>query len=175
MKKLTGLLLALVIAVPVPQVYAAMIATPSPERERVLSLVQRPEVAQQLEKFGIAPEQAKERVNAMSEAESRASRQARSAAGGRGHQQPGPAAHRHRHPAGGGAGDRALGGQLHLPSAARFYAASSTGSLRSFTVRSLTGRRQTRRAYSSTLRARAASSPLPSLAWSCASSRLPSP
>ena len=69
MKKLTGLLLALVIAVPFPPVYAGMIATPSPERERVQSLVQRPEVAQQLEKFGISAEQAKERVNAMSEAE----------------------------------------------------------------------------------------------------------
>ena len=69
MKKVTGLLLALLIAVPVPQVYAGMIATPSPERERVLSLIQRPEVAQQLEKFGLSADQAKERVAAMSEAE----------------------------------------------------------------------------------------------------------
>jgi len=69
MKKLTGLLLAMVLAVPVPQVYAGMISTPSPERSRVLQLVERPEVAQQLEKLGITPEQAKERVAAMSESE----------------------------------------------------------------------------------------------------------
>ena len=69
MKKLTGLLLALVFAIPVPQVYAGMIATPSTERERVLSLVERPEVASQLEKLGLTSDQAKERVNAMSEAE----------------------------------------------------------------------------------------------------------
>ena len=69
MKKLTGLLLALVIAVPFPPAYAGMIATPSPERERVLQLVQRPEVAQQLEKLGLSADQAKERVKAMSEAE----------------------------------------------------------------------------------------------------------
>ena len=70
MKKLTGLLLALVLAVPYPPaVYAAMIPTPSTERERVLSLVSRPEVAQQLEKYGLTAEQAKQRVGAMSEAE----------------------------------------------------------------------------------------------------------
>jgi hypothetical protein len=68
MKKLTGLLLALLIALP-PQVFAGMIATPSPERERVMSLLQRPEVAQQLEKFGLSADQAKDRVAAMSEAE----------------------------------------------------------------------------------------------------------
>jgi hypothetical protein len=69
MKKLSGLLLALVLAIPFPPVYAGMISTPSPERERVLQLVQRPEVAQQLEKFGVSADQAKERVKAMSEAE----------------------------------------------------------------------------------------------------------
>jgi hypothetical protein len=69
MKKLTGLLLALVLAIPFPSVYAGMIATPSPERARVLSLVERPEVAKELEKFGLTADQAKQRVNAMSEAE----------------------------------------------------------------------------------------------------------
>ncbi len=69
MKKLSGLLLALVLAIPVPPVFAGMISTPSPERARVLSLVERPEVAAQLEKLGLTADQARERVNAMSEAE----------------------------------------------------------------------------------------------------------
>jgi len=45
MKKLSGLLLALVLAIPFPPVHAGMIATPSAERARVQSLVERPEVA----------------------------------------------------------------------------------------------------------------------------------
>src|SRR3954451_21657186 len=68
MKKLTGLLLALVLAIPVPQVYAGMIGTASTERQRVLSVVERPRVASQLEKFGLSSDQAKDRVNALSEA-----------------------------------------------------------------------------------------------------------
>ena len=67
MKKALVALVALLLAV--PQSYAGMIATPSPERERVLSIVERPEVARQLEKFGILPVQARDRVAAMSEAE----------------------------------------------------------------------------------------------------------
>jgi len=54
-----------------PQVQAGMIATekalPS-DRARLNTLIERPEVAQQLEKMGISAEQAKERVAAMSEA-----------------------------------------------------------------------------------------------------------
>ncbi|HXJ10066.1 MAG TPA: PA2779 family protein [Burkholderiales bacterium] len=69
MKKLSGLLLALVLATPFPPVYAGMISTPSPERARVQSLIERPEVAAELQKFGLTADQAKERVNAMSEAE----------------------------------------------------------------------------------------------------------
>jgi hypothetical protein len=69
MRKLCGLLLALVLAVPVPPVWAGLIPTPSPERERVNAVLERPEVAQALEKFGIPAEQAKARVAAMSEAE----------------------------------------------------------------------------------------------------------
>lgn len=67
MKRLvTGLALSLVLAVPA---YAGMIATPASSRDRVNALIERPEVAQQLEKMGIAPEQAKARVAAMSEDE----------------------------------------------------------------------------------------------------------
>jgi hypothetical protein len=55
-----------------PQVQAGMIATEQAipgERARVNALIERPEVAQQLEKMGIPAEQAKARVAAMSEAE----------------------------------------------------------------------------------------------------------
>jgi len=68
-KLLTGLALSALLAV--PQAYAGMIspAAPASERERLMTLVERPEVAQQLEKMGIPAEQAKARVQAMSEAE----------------------------------------------------------------------------------------------------------
>ncbi len=63
---LTGL--ALAAAVAAPQAYAGMISptTPDSDRARVMSLVERPEVAQQLEKMGIPADQAKARVAAMS-------------------------------------------------------------------------------------------------------------
>jgi hypothetical protein len=64
---LTGLLFA--VALVAPQAYAGMIPTEGAERERVMTLVERPEVAQALEKMGIAADQAKARVGAMSEAE----------------------------------------------------------------------------------------------------------
>ena len=64
---LTGLLFAVSLAA--PQAYAGMIPTEGSERERVMTLVERPEVAQALEKMGIAADQAKARVAAMSEAE----------------------------------------------------------------------------------------------------------
>ena len=69
-KLLNGLLLSLAVAA--PQAYAGMIspaASPASERERVLQLVERPEVARQLEQMGIPADQAKARVQAMSEAE----------------------------------------------------------------------------------------------------------
>ena len=68
-KVLTGLALAALVAA--PQAYAGMISpsAPASDRERVLALVERPEVAQQLEKMGIPADQAKARVQAMSEAE----------------------------------------------------------------------------------------------------------
>lgn len=73
MKKLltfAGLVLAVVLASPA---FAGMIQTPvAPEqsqRDRVLQLVERPEVARELEKYGIPADQAKDRVAAMSEEE----------------------------------------------------------------------------------------------------------
>ena len=42
---------------------------PSAERERLRSLLERPEVAQQLEKMGVSAEDAKARVGAMSDTE----------------------------------------------------------------------------------------------------------
>ena len=65
-KLLTGLALSLALAVPA---HAGMIATPGTDRERVNALLERPEVAQQLQKMGIPADQAKDRVAAMSEAE----------------------------------------------------------------------------------------------------------
>jgi hypothetical protein len=66
---LTGLLFALTLAV--PAAHAGMIATEpgSTDRERVMALVERPEVAAQLEQMGIPADQARARVAAMSEAE----------------------------------------------------------------------------------------------------------
>ena len=69
-KLLTGFVLSLAFAFPA---FAGMIQTPAaPEqtqRDRVLQLVERPEVAKELEKYGISADQAKERVAAMSEEE----------------------------------------------------------------------------------------------------------
>jgi hypothetical protein len=66
-KLLSGLLFAVALAA--PHAYAGMIATEGSERERVMTQLERPEVAQALEKMGIAADQAKARVAAMSEAE----------------------------------------------------------------------------------------------------------
>ena len=52
-----------------PQAYADMIPTEGSERERVLALIERPEVAQQMEKMGIPAAEARARVAAMSEEE----------------------------------------------------------------------------------------------------------
>jgi len=56
----------------VPQVQAGMIATEAAaqgERDRLNAMLERPEVAQQLEKMGIPAAEAKERVAAMTDAE----------------------------------------------------------------------------------------------------------
>ena len=52
-RRLTGLLLALTLALPQLPSYAGLIPTQGSERERVMALIERPEVAQQLEKMGI--------------------------------------------------------------------------------------------------------------------------
>ncbi|HYD58335.1 MAG TPA: PA2779 family protein [Burkholderiales bacterium] len=56
-----------------PQVQAGMIATEvatqGAERARLNTLLERPEVAKGLEKMGLSAEQAKERVQAMTDAE----------------------------------------------------------------------------------------------------------
>lgn len=66
---LTALMLAVSLAV--PQAYAGMISpiNPQSERERVLSLIERPEVARQLERMGIPAAEARARVGAMTESE----------------------------------------------------------------------------------------------------------
>ena len=71
-RQLTGLLLALTLALPQSPSCAGLIPTEAAapnERERVMALIERPEVAQQLEKMGIPQNEAKVRVAAMSEAE----------------------------------------------------------------------------------------------------------
>jgi hypothetical protein len=68
---LSALFLAFVFVA--PQVQAGMIATEAAaqggERGRLNAMLERPEVAQQLEKMGIPASEAKERVAAMSDAE----------------------------------------------------------------------------------------------------------
>src|SRR3989454_1679226 len=67
MKKiLGGLLLAFAFAV--PQAYAGLVPT---ERERVKALIERPEIAQQMEKMGIPAKEALARVDAMTDEEVR--------------------------------------------------------------------------------------------------------
>ena len=69
-KTLSALFLAFVFFA--PQVQAGMIATEQAlpgERARVNALLERPEVAQQLEKMGLPADQAKARVAAMNDAE----------------------------------------------------------------------------------------------------------
>lgn len=68
-RPLAGLLLALTLALPQSPAYAGLIPTEGSERDRVMALIERPELAQQLEKMGIPQNEAKARVAAMSEAE----------------------------------------------------------------------------------------------------------
>jgi len=55
--------LSLVLAV--PQAYAGMIGVQDPERERVKSMLERPELAAELQKMGVSAADAKARVDAM--------------------------------------------------------------------------------------------------------------
>jgi hypothetical protein len=67
------LALGLAAALAMPRGYAAMIGTDTAqaqsERERVKGLLARPELAQQIEKFGVSPGDATARVDAMSDEE----------------------------------------------------------------------------------------------------------
>jgi hypothetical protein len=49
----------------VPQAHAGMIGVQDTERERVKSMLERPELATQLEKMGVSPSDARARVDAM--------------------------------------------------------------------------------------------------------------
>ncbi|MFL6572762.1 MAG: PA2779 family protein [Burkholderiales bacterium] len=60
---LTTLAMAFVLAL--PQAHAGMIGTQDPERERVKGMLERPELATQLEKMGVSPADARARVDAM--------------------------------------------------------------------------------------------------------------
>ncbi len=66
-----ALLFGLAIALAVPQAHAGMIQVEDLERERVKSLLERPEVAKELEKMGIPADEARARVDAMNQAEVR--------------------------------------------------------------------------------------------------------
>jgi hypothetical protein len=74
-----ALLLGVTLALLMPQARAGLVATDEAvsasesqqERERVIALVERPEIASQLQKMGIAPQEAKARVEAMNDAEVR--------------------------------------------------------------------------------------------------------
>ena len=62
-------LLTLVLVFIVPQAYAGMIGVEGTERERVKTLLERPEVAAELEKLGVPAGEAKARVDAMTQEE----------------------------------------------------------------------------------------------------------
>src|SRR3989442_6632982 len=64
-----ALLFGLALALAVPQANAGMIQPDDPERDRVKSMLERPQVAAELQKMGIAPEEARARVDAMTPAE----------------------------------------------------------------------------------------------------------
>ena len=64
MKKIANLF-ALALFLFVPLAYAGMIGVEGTERERVKSMLERPELAAELEKLGVPPGEAKARVDAM--------------------------------------------------------------------------------------------------------------
>ena len=65
--------LGLAAAILMPRAYADMIPTestqPAGDRAKVKAMLERPEVAREMQKMGIAPEKAAARVDAMSDAE----------------------------------------------------------------------------------------------------------
>lgn len=57
--------IAMAIVLVAPQAYAGMIGVEDAERDRVKSMLERPELATQLEKMGVSPADARARVDAM--------------------------------------------------------------------------------------------------------------
>jgi hypothetical protein len=57
--------IALALALAVPQAYAGMIPTDGAERDRVKSMLERPELAAELGKMGVSAVDARARVDAM--------------------------------------------------------------------------------------------------------------
>jgi len=57
--------IALTLVLAVPQAYAGMIGVEDAERDRVKSMLERPELAAQLEKMGVNAADARARVDAM--------------------------------------------------------------------------------------------------------------
>ena len=68
-KLLTSLIVSLSLIA--SHAHAGMIGTQDEERQRVRELVARPELAQQLQEMGIAPEQVQARIDAMTDEEVR--------------------------------------------------------------------------------------------------------
>jgi hypothetical protein len=66
-----ALLFGLALALAVPQAHADMIRPDDPERERVKALLARPEVVKEMERMGIAADEARTRVDAMTSEEVR--------------------------------------------------------------------------------------------------------
>ena len=66
-----ALLFGLALALAVPQAHAGMIRIDDTERDRVKSLLERPEVSAEMQRMGISAEEARSRVDAMTPAEVR--------------------------------------------------------------------------------------------------------
>jgi hypothetical protein len=69
--RLAATALSLLLAFAAPQAHAGMIGTDDLERERVKAMLERPEVQGEMQKMGVAPAEAVERVNAMTAEEVR--------------------------------------------------------------------------------------------------------
>jgi hypothetical protein len=61
--------IAVAVALAAPQAHAGMIGVEDAERDRVKSMLERPELATQLEKMGVSAADARARVDAMTPAE----------------------------------------------------------------------------------------------------------
>lgn len=66
-----ALLFGLALALAVPQAYAGMIGVEDLERDRVKAMLAQPQLAAELEKMGVSPQEASARVSAMTPSEVR--------------------------------------------------------------------------------------------------------